>query len=341
MYEEEKKRMKTIRWGVIGSGWIAHMFADTVRDMEGIELVGVYSSNPANREAFRQEYQLPLAFESVDELIRSDQTDCIYVGTPHDRHREMILRSIEAGKHVLCAKPMSLTEEEVAEIQQKGLEKQVLVMEEMWTGFRPLFREVRELIQSGGIGELVKFEGHCSFRTEFDQESRLFRKSCGGGSMLDVGVYVAALAQYFTGQDPCEIKAAGAVGKTGVDHMINVLLSYPDGVQGFLSSGMMSDERQEFYLAGTKGSVTIPRFWYTDRYIIEIYNDEKKEVVAEPLEPGKREERHDYLIQAFCDLVREGKLDNEIVPAENTRKTARIMDEALRQVGVVYTRESA
>ena len=330
--------MKVLKWGVIGSGWISHMFANTVKDIEGAEVYGVADIAPELAEKFQNEFSLPVAFKSVDSMMACDEIDCIFVGTPHSSHKEMILKSVDAGKPVLCAKPIALTSAEVEEIISYAKKKNVLVYENMWTEFKPCILDAKEKIKAGVIGDIVKFEGHCSFFCEFDPNNRLFDKKRGGGSMLDVGVYAVALSQFFLGEDPVEIKALANVGPTGCDHTTNVIMRYNSGALSFITSGMLTDEYQEVYIVGTKGSIRIPQYWYTDRYTLEIFGKGKEEIVAEVKDESKPNERHDYLIKAFCDYVRDGKPDSDVVPMEDTLKVAKIMDEALRQVGVIYNK---
>lgn len=327
---------RTLRWGTIGSGWIAHMFANTMKFVEDSEILGVADSSREMAVAYQKEFAIPRVFSSPEELAASTDIDAIYVATPHCFHKQYIELALNQGKHVLCVKPIVMNAGELKDMIALAAKKRLLLMEAMWTRFKPEFQAAKREVTGGSIGEVERVEVHCSFRPPYNPESRLFNARLGGGALLDVGVYAVSLAQFFMGRPPIEIKAFSHIGPTKVDHTTSALLGYPNGATAFVSAPIVSDERQDLVIYGTKGTLAIRGYWYSDSYEIHLYGKDPENFTFKE-SASDLVEKHEYMLEAFNACVREGKIDNEVIPIAGTLEVVETMGEILRQAGLSYS----
>jgi predicted dehydrogenase len=187
---------KPLRWGIIGTGGIAHTF---VRDLGLIDegtAVAVGSRTEASANAFADEFDIPTRFGSYEELVSDPDVDVVYVSTPHPMHHANTLLALNAGKPVLCEKPFTMNSSEARDVVAIAREKGLFLMEAMWTRFLPHIVKIRELVQSGALGELVLVEADHGQWFPLDPNHRIFAPELGGGALLDLGVYPVSFASH-------------------------------------------------------------------------------------------------------------------------------------------------
>lgn len=333
---------KTVRWGAIGSGWIAHVFANTMKVVADSEIVGVADSSPDMARAYQKEFSIPQVFDTPQKLVESPDIDAVYVATPHCFHKEYMELALNHGKHVLCVKPITMSAADLRDVIALAGAKKLMLMEAMWTRFKPEFQAAKKAVRGGAIGDIQRLEMHCTFRPVYDPKSRLFDLKLGGGGLLDIGVYVVSLAQFFMDQAPDTIKAVGHIGPTGVDQTASALFGYKNGAVAFITSSIETDTSHDLAIFGAKGELRINNFWYSDSYEISPYGPDPKsfKLPAEAFGfPGSRStepEKHDYMLEAFNDCIREGRTSCDVIPLEETLAASETMDEILKQVGVSY-----
>jgi dihydrodiol dehydrogenase / D-xylose 1-dehydrogenase (NADP) len=327
--------MLKINWGVIGTGWIANMFANTMKAVDESEIIGVSDISADLAKAYQKEHSVKQVFSSVEEMLNCQEINAIYIATPHCFHTEYMKLALYNNKHVLCVKPVSLNAADFKEVIEIAKERKLLLMEAMWTRFKPEFLAAREKVRSGTIGKLEQIQASCMFHPQYNPESRLFNKKLGGGSLLDVGIYVLSLTSFFMEKQPVCIKAVSDIGQTGVDLTTSALFKYADGSIATLSSSFVTDMRHDIVLFGTEGRITINGFWYSDSYELEIYGKEK-EVFSFPIAKSTQIEKHDFMIEAFNNCIRNGLTDNNVIPLEETYQIMKTVDEILDQIGIKY-----
>ncbi|MEY2982271.1 MAG: hypothetical protein RL562_2498 [Planctomycetota bacterium] len=251
----------SIRWGILGTGTIAHAFAKGLRDAPGAELVAVGSRSQESADRFGDEFGIPRRHATYAALAQDQDVDVIYVSTPHSRHCEDTVLCLKAGRHVLCEKPFALNLAEAEEMVACAKQHDRFLMEAMWTRFNPVMVKVRELLAAGAIGEVRMLYADFGFRTDFDPSHRLFDPELGGGALLDVGVYPLALAHMVFGGAAPEADGFASVGQTRVDEQCAWLMRYPNGALAVLSAATRTETPQQATICGTKGMIRIPRFW--------------------------------------------------------------------------------
>ncbi len=240
-----------IRWGIAATGAIARVFATGLSQLDDAETAAVGSRSAARAEAFAAEYGVTRAHGSYEDLAADPAVDVVYVASPHGRHEHDVLLFLEAGKHVLCEKPMALnraqSERMVATARARGL----FLMEAMWSRFLPAWTIARELLGEGRLGAPLVLEAGLGFRRPIDPGHRLFDRALGGGATLDLGVYPVSLASFLLGT-PGRVVADGHIGETGVDEQFAAVLHHDGGALAVVTGGLRAALASTVRLTGSE-----------------------------------------------------------------------------------------
>jgi predicted dehydrogenase len=316
----------TVRWGVAGPGGIAERFADAVRQVHGGEVVAVASRSIDRATAFAGRHEVARAHGSYAALAEDPDVDVVYVATPHAAHAELAVRCLEAGKHVLCEKPMALDAEQVGRMVEAARAADRFLMEAMWTRFLPAYRLLAELLAQGRIGEPLLVEADFGFRMPVLPDHRLFDRRLGGGALLDLGIYPLQLASLVLGA-PDSIVATGHVGETGVDEQVAAVLHHPGGALAVVKAAIRAPLACTGRIAGTDGVVELPAFMHCPQHLVV-----DGEVVPAPFEgEGMR-----FQVEEVHRCLAAGEPESGVMPLDESLRLATTMDEVRRQVGVVY-----
>ncbi|MCB5161595.1 Gfo/Idh/MocA family protein [Marinomonas algarum] len=253
--------MKKVRWGIIGTGQVAHHFARDFCHVKAGELRAVASRSKASADRFAETFDIELAMVDYFSLINSREVDAIYIATPHTLHFDLVKACILAGKAVLCEKPFTLNETQSQTLYDLALERNVFVMEAMWTRFNPVFEQVIDWVEEGEIGLLHSIRASFNTLAPTDPSHRLMDKSKGGGALLDMGIYPIFLAQHFFGK-PDFVQNQAVIGDTDVDVFEQVLLGWESGQLASLEASMISCGPNRAILSGSEGYIEIESEWY-------------------------------------------------------------------------------
>jgi predicted dehydrogenase len=249
-----------LRWGIIGTGGIAHTFA---RDLEHIDAVisAVGSRSQESADAFGDEFDIPRRYGSYQSVVEDPAVDVIYVATPHPMHCENALLALENGKPVLVEKPFTMTAAQAREISEVARSKSLFVMEAMWTRFLPHVIAVRELLARGVLGDIVSVQADHGQWFAKDPEFRLFAPELGGGALLDLGVYPVSFASMVLGT-PRSVTASLTPAFTGVDATTSMLFGYDSGAQAILTCTSLARSETRASIVGTEGRIEIMGDFY-------------------------------------------------------------------------------
>ena len=337
---------KPIRWGILGPGKISRTFAAGLREAEGAVLVAVGSRDQSRAEAFAAEFAAestsgssatwaPIrAHGSYAALAADPNVDAIYIGSPHDGHAPHTLLCLEHGKHVLCEKPLALNAVQAERMIGTARDRNLALMEAVWTRFLPTVVKARAMITAGAIGELRLIQADFGFHAPFDPESRLFAPARGGGALLDLGIYPLNLAVMAAGE-PTEILSTANLGATGVDVEEAVILRHARGELSILSAALTVNTPREAHLLGTAGSLTLAHPWWAGTCL--VHRDAAGAETVYDLPHRGRGYAHEA--EAFMALIREGKTDSADMPWADSLAVMRVMDRLRREWGVVYPEE--
>jgi len=289
--------MSKLRWGIIGTGAIAHKFARGVLRSETGELTAVASRTETKAREFAKLYQMPQAHGSYEALLADPTVDIVYIATPNTQHKEWAIRAAQAKKHILCEKPIGLHHEEAVEMLQAVWENSVFFMEAYMYRCHPQIPRMLEILRSGAIGEVRSITARFSFRATYDLESRLFSRSLGGGGILDVGGYCTSMARLIAGAaegavvEPDRVYAVGQIGTaSGVDEYSSALLLFPGNIVATLSCAVSLQQENKVRIDGTEGSLTLPTPWVAnadggESQILVLRNGQAPDMVIVPSAP--------------------------------------------------------
>ena len=325
----------TIRWGIIGTGFIAHQFARDLAALNDARLLAVASRTKESADKFAEEFGVTHRHVGVEQLAANENVDVVYVATPNSMHKGNTLRCLDGGKAVLCEKPFCMNASEAAEMVERAREKGLFLMEAMWTLCFPAMAKVREIINSGAIGDIRQVHSNFSFRCEWDPDGILLNPDFGGGALLDVGVYNVALAQMVYQREPTRISGMAHLGQTGVDEQSSVTLGYDNGALAVLTSAIRTETSQEADIYGTDGYIKVPHmFWQPDLIIVKTSQNEEREFKFDRVGNG-----YNYEAAEVMRCLRNGCLESRILPLNTSVAIMRTMDNIREQWGLVYPME--
>ena len=323
-----------IRWGILSTGNIAKQFARGLAVMDDAELLAVASRSQESADIFGDAFNVERRYASYEALTEDSDVDAVYIGTPHPFHKENALLCLQHRKAVLCEKPFAINAREAKEVIDFARQRQIFMMEAIWTRFLPIMVKLRELLAEGVIGEVRMLNVDFGFRTRFNPEHRLFKPALGGGALLDVGVYPVSLASSIFGA-PERIVSMADIGDTGVDENAAMILGYENGAMAVLSTGIRTNTPQVAIINGTEGRITVhSRWWVPDRMTLEIFGKETTEIHMPLTGNG-----YNYEAAEVGRCMRSGKQESEIVPLDETLAIMQTMDTIRAQWGLVYPME--
>ncbi|MFZ0667033.1 MAG: Gfo/Idh/MocA family oxidoreductase [Acidimicrobiales bacterium] len=222
----------TWRWGIVGPGRIAGQFAAGMSSLSDGVITAVASRSQSRADDFGDRYGVANRYGDLKALVEDPEVDVVYVATPQSEHAEVALAALDAGKHVLCEKPMALSARQVGEMTQRARSNGLFLMEAMWSRFLPSYFALRDILATGRLGEPLVVEADFGFRAPVSPDHRLFNPALGGGALLDLGIYAIQLCSMVFGGPPYRIAADGVVGSTGVDEKVAAVLQYPSNGLG-------------------------------------------------------------------------------------------------------------
>ncbi|MEO6943687.1 MAG: Gfo/Idh/MocA family oxidoreductase, partial [Lacisediminihabitans sp.] len=253
--------MSVLRWGILGTGWIAHQqTTDLLGNGFVVSAVGSRTQRSAND--FAAEFGIPAAHDSYEALVADPDVDVIYVSTPHPFHAQNATLALNAGKHVLVEKAFAMNAAEARSIVKLAADKHLVILEAMWTRFLPHMLRIREIIAAGTIGEVRTLLADHNQDLSKDPAHRVNNPALGGGALLDLGIYPVSFAHDLFGA-PATIQANAAKTATGVDRQTAILLSYAEGQQAVLHAALDTLGPNRAVVIGTLGRIEIDSVWYT------------------------------------------------------------------------------
>lgn len=326
---------RTIGWGVVATGNIAHTVTGDLTRLEDSQVVAVSSRSKDRAQAFADEFGIAKAYDSFTALMDDDAVDVVYVATPHPQHVPVVEAAAEAGKAVLCEKAFTTSLLDTQALVDFVSGRGVFCMEAMWTRFAPLVVKTRELVAAGAIGEVRSVRADLGFIAPQDSTHRLWDPALGGGAVLDVGIYPVAFAQMLLGS-PDAVHAVGSLSPQGVDAEAGMLLTWEDGRRAQLECSLISPSPGGAIVVGTMGRIEVlPRFHHPTTI---IHVDAPTRGVETPTTYQKESEGRGYvpMLRAVAEAVRNGDTERAEMPLRDTIAVMTVLQEVLDQLGVRY-----
>ena len=255
-----------LAWGILGTGAIAHAFAKALAHSEAGRLVAVGSRSKEKAEAFGAQFGVARRHAAYEELLADPQVQAVYIATPHPMHAEWTIKAAEAGKHILCEKPLALNHPEAMAAVEAARSHDVFLMEAFMYRCHPQTARLVELIRSKAIGEVCIIHATFSFAGPSNEGARLLSNALGGGGILDVGCYCVSIARLVAGvaqgkdfAEPVELSGCGKLHETtGADEWAVASLKFPGGIVAQLSTGVRVQQENVVRIDGSEGSILLP-----------------------------------------------------------------------------------
>ena len=334
--------MATTRWGIIAPGRIAGTFARDLALVPDAELGAVGSRSLDRATAFARELGFGAAYGSYEELLADESIDAVYVASPHALHVAHVTAALEAGKHVLCEKPITLRASDAEELFALAHVHERLLMEGMWTACHPVVRAVQQAVREGTFGTPRHLHAELGFVVAGPPEDRLLDVALGAGALLDMGIYPLTVAHLMLGEAE-ELTATAVLSESGADLDIAIAGRYPNGAVATLTASMTSWSSRRADIATDRGRLVIEDFHHPSHATftptaVGGTNDDVERSASSRLESPEpvigRGYAHEVL--EFQRCLSEGVLESPLVPHAQTLTIMRQMDRLREQVGVRY-----
>ena len=323
---------REIRWGFMGTGRIAGCFAKALTVAEGAVCYAAASRTLEKGKSFAAEYGFAKAYGSYEEMLRDDAVDVVYIATPVREHYNNIKMCLEAGKHVLCEKALTVNAAQARQVVALARVKHLFLMEAMWTKCQPVFRRMRQWVADGVIGEVQAVD--INFYTAAGKGHRLYRHELAGGALLDLGYYPVICAGSFLGSRPKAVLSHSVIGKGNVDYLDSIILEYEGGKFAHLLCGLGTKKTASMYILGTKGRISLQDglFFMAERAQAVDFEDNVLASCEEPFLMNG----YEYEAMEVMDCIREGKTESALVTLDDTVAVMEILDRCRADAGFYY-----
>lgn len=326
--------MTDIRWGILATGAIAHAFTADLRTA-GLDVVAVGSRNAESARAFAEQYGIAHAHGSYEELVADPEVDIVYVASPHSHHLAHATLALEAGKHVLIEKAVTLDADEATALRDLAAARGLLVMEAMWTRYLPHMVRIREIVAAGTLGEVRAVIADHTQRISDDPAHRLNALELGGGALLDLGIYPVSFAVDILG--PIEsARAVGRLAETGADSDVAIAAVHAGSGLSSIATSSRAAGPNTAHVIGTDARIDIDRVWYTPTSFRVTATDG---TVVEDYTSAFAGRGMQFEALYAEHLLREGRTDSDLLPFDESIAIMATLDDIRAQLGVVYPKE--
>ena len=301
-------------WATLGVGVIGHQLVEAVQKLGG-NLYSVGNRTKSKADEFAAKYNIDKVYDNIDDIFDDDNVDIVYISTPHNTHINYLRKALNAGKHVLCEKSITLNSTELKEAVEIAKSKNLILAEAMTIYHMPIYKKLNEIIKSGALGELRLIQMNFGSYKEYNMKNRFFNRNLAGGAMLDIGVYALSFVRWFMSSTPAEILSQVKYAPTGVDEQASILLKNKEEEMATVILSLHAKQPKRGTIAFDKGYIEIfeyPRsckatiVWTEDNRREEITAGDTAEALCyevldiEAAVSGERNEMHlDYTIDVM------------------------------------------
>lgn len=322
-----------VRFGVVGTNWITERFLKAALQAEDFQLTAVYSRTEEKAKEFAGKYGVGKTFTDLQTMAASGEIDAVYIASPNSLHAEQATIFMNNQVHVLCEKPIASNAKELQKMINAAKENNVLLMEALKSTLMPNFLAVKENLSK--IGQVRRyFANYCQYSSRYDafREGTVlnaFKPEFSNGSLMDIGIYCIYPLVALFGK-PEEIKATGFKLESGVDGEGSMVLKYPD-MDAVIMFSKITDSSLPSEIQGEDGNLVIDRISNPEKVELHYRNGEREDLTRDQLSDTMY-----YEAVEFINLIQSGKTESEENSFANSMATMEILDEARRQIGVIY-----
>jgi len=325
--------MKPLKWGIVGPGAIAKEFVLDLLWVPGNEIRAVASRSLDRAKEFAKSFEGSVAYGSYAALFADPEVDIVYVATPHHDHMQSSIAAMNAGKAVLCEKPVAVNVHQLQQMIQASERNKVFFMEALWTRFNPSVVAALKEVRNGSIGQVNYIQADFSFFIEEARHAKLMNPERAGGSLLEMGIYPVFLAYLFMGK-PREITASALLHENGCDWQTAASLQYETGLAQVMS-GFLSESDMVARIHGEKGRIELHRIWHETQGYTRVDAQRNSHTVALPT-LGKG---FTYEIMACQEAMQQGWISHPDWSHQNSLELMQTLDEIRAKAGIHYQLE--
>ena len=313
-----------VRWGIISTAHINRLVIPPAQASSKVDLVGVASRTQERAGAYAAEWGIPRAYGSYESLLEDPEIEAVYISLPNTMHCEWSIRAAEAGKHVLCEKPMDSRPENVIEAFDAADRAGTLLMEAFMWRHNPQTKRLRQLLDDGAVGEL-RLVRSCFSYGLYDAGNIRLRTDADGGALMDVGCYCVSGSRLVAGE-PDSVFGRQWAGPSGTDWVFTASIRFPGDVLGLFDCSTAMTERDELEAIGSEGSLFLDDPWHCRRPVIELRRDAGVERIE--LEPA---DSYGLELENLSDAIRgEGE---PLLGRDDAVAQVRVIDGLRRSAG--------
>jgi len=331
---KEPRDAPVLRWGIMGPGWIAERFTESVQAHTGQVIAAVGSRSLERSKAFADTFGVPAAYGSYEELACAPDIDIVYVCTPHNFHHGAAVLAVDAGKHVLVEKPIGVNAGQARDIARRAGTAGVFAAEAMWSFFLPKFDVIRQVLDDGILGTVTTV--FAEYGEHFQASHRIFDAKLAGGPLLDLGTYPLALITEVLGS-PTGLHAFGQPHESGVNAQVSAVLQFADGSQAMTNTQLHNFTPAAATIVGTKATLTIDGPFNMPGGFEVRFPDGNRLRYDEPA--GAHFEGLHYEAAAVARAVASGETQVPQRPLAASIRTLEAADEIRRQLGITFPGE--
>ncbi|MBA5851799.1 Gfo/Idh/MocA family oxidoreductase [Clostridium sp. cel8] len=320
--------MKKYNWAILGTGTIAREMATALNEVNG-EIYAAGNINLPKAQQFAKEFNVKNVYSDCDAMIKDPNVDIVYISTPHNVHYEYLLKAVKNGKHVLCEKAITVNAKQLDEVVSIAKEKNLVVQEGMTMYHMPLYKKLREIVNSGAIGNVKMVQVNFGSCKKYDVKNRFFSKELAGGALLDIGVYATSFARYFMESKPNVILTTAKYFETGVDEQSGIIMKNDCDQMAVMALTMRAKQPKRGVVAGELGYIEVNNYPRADKATITYTEDGR----TEELHLGETEKALNYEVQDMQEYIMNKTGDEQL---NLSIDVTHLLSEIRNQWGFVY-----
>jgi xylose dehydrogenase (NAD/NADP) len=314
-----------LRWGILGCARITRRgLIPGVNDSSSSVLQAIASRDGTTAQAWAHEFQIPGAYASYEEVLADPLVQAVYVPLPNELHKPWVFAAADAGKHVLCEKPLACNSEEAQAMVAHCRDRGVILMEAFMWNHQPRTAGVLKLVHEGAIGSLRLIRSSFSFA--IDMTDWRLDPARGGGALMDVGTYGVSTARLYAGSEPTRVEASAHMSSGRVDISLSALLTFPGDIHALIDCSFEQPFRCSYELVGTKGSIEVPDAYLPPAHPTIALRDLDGKAVEHSFDGTNQ---YAMMVDAFAKAVATGQLP---APAEDGLAQMKVLDAILASI---------
>lgn len=318
------------RVGITGAGNIAQKMVSALAPLQDFCVHAIASRSFGKAAAFAEEWNIPKAYGSYEEMMDDEDIDLVYIATPHSHHFPHAKLALEHGKPVLVEKAFTANTREAEELLEIARQRKLFITEAIWTRYMPLSHKITEIMESGVIGQPRILTATLCYMME--HKERIVRPELCGGALLDLGVYTLNFARMYFGTDIVKTVSNCHLGPTGIDLHESISLSYGDGRMANLQSGALCLNDRQGIISGTEGYIRVDNI--NCPTVVEVYRN--YELVERYTKPEDMINGYEYQVFEARRCIEAGLTESPMMPHAETLSIMKQMDELRAEWGVRY-----